>query len=164
MPTLPTNRTTSNTAAEHVSDHNALHTFYNALNGTSVFSDYTPALTATTTNPTLGTGSTAVGRYKQNGKDVSGWATIKFGSGGSAGSGTYEISLPVAPKTEAVERIIGSGVYWQTGSSVPLMTVTIAASGTKMRLRAGGAALTESGWLAAGSQSEIYLSFAYEAA
>lgn len=32
MATLPTNRSTSNTAAEHVSDHNTLHGFFNTFN------------------------------------------------------------------------------------------------------------------------------------
>lgn len=35
MPTLPTNRTSANTVAEHVDDHNALHAFYNAQSGSS---------------------------------------------------------------------------------------------------------------------------------
>lgn len=32
MATLPTNRTTSNTPAEHVADHNTLHGFFNTFN------------------------------------------------------------------------------------------------------------------------------------
>lgn len=35
MPQLPVNRTTSNTAAEHVSDHNILHALNNLFDGTS---------------------------------------------------------------------------------------------------------------------------------
>lgn len=40
MPTLPTNRTSANTVAEHVDDHNALHAFYNAQSGSSVLKDF----------------------------------------------------------------------------------------------------------------------------
>ncbi len=59
------------------------------------FVAYTPALTATTTNPTLGTGSVATGRYFQFGKFVIANFAIKFGtSGTNAGSGAYRVSLP----------------------------------------------------------------------
>lgn len=58
---------------------------------------YTPALTAATTNPTLGTGGVITGRYTQVGKLVIGEFFIAFGSAGtSAGSGNYFVSLPVA--------------------------------------------------------------------
>jgi hypothetical protein len=57
---------------------------------------WTPALTAATTNPTLGTGSSAIGRYRQLGKQVFAFVRIVFGtSGAAAGSGTYFVSLPV---------------------------------------------------------------------
>lgn len=56
---------------------------------------YTPALTATTTNPTLGSGSTASGRYAKVQRTVFGTFDITFGSSGvAAGSGTYLISVP----------------------------------------------------------------------
>lgn len=58
---------------------------------------YTPALTAVTTNPTLGSGSVQSGWYIQIGKLVVGQARIVFGTSGVvAGSGNYRISLPVA--------------------------------------------------------------------
>jgi hypothetical protein len=56
---------------------------------------YTPALTGSTTNPSIGSG-TAVGQYSVVGKLVSGDVTITLDTGASAGSGTYAISLPVA--------------------------------------------------------------------
>lgn len=56
---------------------------------------YTPVLTASTTNPTLGSGSVATGRYLKAGRDVRGTFDITFGSSGvAAGSGTYRISVP----------------------------------------------------------------------
>jgi hypothetical protein len=57
---------------------------------------YTPSLTATTTNPTLGSGSGTIGRYTlRNGIWCDVRFTIKFGaSGAAAGSGQYLISLP----------------------------------------------------------------------
>lgn len=67
--------------------------------GTSLgaWTAYTPTLTASTTNPTLGTGSTASGAYCQIGKVVHYRARIIFGTSGvAAGSGFYYVSLPVA--------------------------------------------------------------------
>lgn len=78
------------------------------LGSTSVFGDvplasvipgtYTPTLTATGSNPTLGTGGFASGTFSV---DAAGWVSAKgrvvFGSSGTAaGSGTYAIALPVA--------------------------------------------------------------------
>lgn len=61
---------------------------------------YTPALTAVTTNPTLGAGSGAFGRYEEIGKRCVGDLSVKFGtSGAAAGSGSYRVSLPLAART-----------------------------------------------------------------
>lgn len=57
---------------------------------------YTPALTAATTSPTLGTGGTITGNYLQTGKTVKCRGQILFGTSPSAGSGAYMISLPAA--------------------------------------------------------------------
>src|SRR5687768_3665641 len=57
---------------------------------------YVPALTATSVNPTLGTGSTAVGWYYRIGRLIVGEAQFRFGSGMAGGTGSYLISLPVA--------------------------------------------------------------------
>lgn len=58
---------------------------------------YIPALTGTTTNPTLGVASTATGSYSRQLRRVDGEARITFGTSGvSAGSGSYRISLPIS--------------------------------------------------------------------
>lgn len=59
---------------------------------------YTPSLTGSTTDPTLGTGSVRFGWYTfAPGPSVHFNFFIKFGSSGvSAGSGNYNVSLPVA--------------------------------------------------------------------
>lgn len=64
--------------------------------GQIVDSTFTPTLTATTTNPTLGSGSTSTGRYTlRNGIWCDVVFTIKFGSSGAAaGSGQYLIAAP----------------------------------------------------------------------
>lgn len=70
---------------------------------------YTPALTAVTTSPTLGTGSSAGGYYQLVGRRIDGIARIVFGTSGvAAGSGTYRISLPVAADT-TVHAASGTG-------------------------------------------------------
>ena len=62
------------------------------------YASYTPALTAFSSNPTLGTGSSTTGFYKRLGHRVVGKAIVTFGaSGSSAGSGYYGLSLPVQP-------------------------------------------------------------------
>jgi hypothetical protein len=67
---------------------------------------YTPVLTATTTNPTLGTGSSVTGWYVHFGSISSadeyvvvGFQVVFGTSGAAAGSGTYRISLPVTAST-----------------------------------------------------------------
>lgn len=82
---------------------------------------YTPILTATTTNPTLGTGGIFVqeGRFIQYGKMVSGSIKLAFGnSGATAGSGTYRISLPVAPlQSTATATVIGHGFIFDSSAA-----------------------------------------------
>jgi len=57
---------------------------------------WTPALTASTTNPTLGTGSSATGRYGRIQKTVYGQGQITFGtSGTNNGAGFYFVSIPI---------------------------------------------------------------------
>lgn len=62
----------------------------------SGWTSYTPLLTASTTNPTLGTGSLATGAYALWGDAVYYLFRFRFGTGAAAGSGTYRVSLPVA--------------------------------------------------------------------
>lgn len=57
---------------------------------------YTPALTASGSNPVLGTGNTASGRWFRMGKTIIYEFDIVAGSTFTAGTGTYEVSLPVA--------------------------------------------------------------------
>jgi hypothetical protein len=66
------------------------------LNGIGEWTSYTPVLTATTTNPTLGTGSSATGAYARVQNLIVYNFQILFGSSGVvAGVGNYKVSLPV---------------------------------------------------------------------
>lgn len=89
--------------------------------GQIVTGTYTPTVTASTTNPTLGTGSTATGRYTlRNGTwcDVRG--LIKFGSSGAvAGSGAYSISLPFTSNATITGVNVGTGGSYLFDSSGP---------------------------------------------
>ncbi|WP_242892419.1 hypothetical protein [Actinomadura litoris] len=77
--------------------------------GGPAWTSYTPVLTATTTNPTLGTGSVREGAWYRNGRMVVVRANIKMGTSGvSAGSGTYRVSVPVVAKTLTIGNHQGS--------------------------------------------------------
>ena len=82
---------------------------------------YVPALTATTTNPTLGTGSFADGRYQLIQKRVFLEGAIFFGSSGAAaGSGSYRISVPAAVSIKSNNSPIGFGVFFDASASFAL--------------------------------------------
>jgi hypothetical protein len=68
---------------------------------------YTPALTASTTNPTQGN-STYTGSYMQMGKTVFYRVLITLGSTFNVGSGNYLISLPSA-SAWGINELQGSG-------------------------------------------------------
>lgn len=100
----------------------------------AAWDSYTPALTASTTNPTLGAGSSASGTYLQYGHKIGGEGDILFGSSGVvAGSGSYAVSLPVACTAAAVTNgtSMGSGTFNDVSAGrfyafklVPLTTTT----------------------------------------
>lgn len=69
----------------------------------AAYETWTPALTASTTNPTLGTGSSQTGRYGRVNKSVYGQGQVQFGTAGvAAGSGIYYISIPVTAQAGGV--------------------------------------------------------------
>ena len=85
---------------------------------------YTATVTAATTNPTLGTGSTNAGYYAQIGKVVTARFKIQFGSSGvAAGSGAYFVALPVAAATAQVGITAGNG-YGYDSSTASLSAFT----------------------------------------
>lgn len=68
------------------------------MNALGLKTAWVPVLTATTTNPTLGTGGSQGGNYRASG----GWCEVEgfvaFGTSGvAAGTGNYLLSVPVAP-------------------------------------------------------------------
>lgn len=88
-----------------------------ALGG--AWSSYTPAVTGSVSNPTLGTGASQSGRYMQVGKTAIVRAAIAFGTAGVAvGSGAYYISLPatITPVTGAFA-VVGTGYYFDSSAT-----------------------------------------------
>lgn len=80
---------------------------------------YTPALTATTTNPTLGSGSSQYGRYCAFGQYVDVEIIIKFGTSGvSAGSGTYLVSLPTNADGATIYQNVGYGYVYDASAGI----------------------------------------------
>lgn len=77
--------------------------------------DYTPSLTASTTDPTLN--GTAAGRYCKMGRTVIGWALIQFGSSGiNAGSGSYRVSLPDTAAAVTYTTHVGGATLYDNSS------------------------------------------------
>lgn len=138
-----------------------------AAGGGSAATAYTPVLTATTTNPTLGTGATQTGWYVQNGDLIVGEAYIKFGTSGvNAGAGDYRISLPVAAHASAIS-IGGGWIYNGTSGMTTVSAVMLIGAPTQVRLfRTSSTTFTvgaavPSPWVAT---NELGLSFAYRKA
>lgn len=142
-----------------------------ALSGTyaplpPAWSTFAPTLSAVTTPPTFGTGSTIIaGSYLQSGKNVVGVAEMRTGTSGfAAGSGNYLLALPVAANlgSDFVNRIVGVGWYYNGDATVSTMTLEITTDGaTFARFRnAAGNLINHTGML---SQCQFSYQLNYEA-
>jgi hypothetical protein len=88
---------------------------------TAGWMSYTPTLKAVTTDPTLGTGSSALGYYQQVGKIVEYRFFITFGSSGVvAGSGQYYVTLPVTAATMDPQIPLGNARFFDSSTNVVL--------------------------------------------
>ena len=95
---------------------------------------YTPALTASSVNPTLGSGGdfTQAGHWWRVGKMVYVTIRLRFGSSGNtAGTGDYKVSLPTAASATlaasgalAGGAVVGSGVVRDNSAVSSSWTVT----------------------------------------
>lgn len=133
----------------------------------SGFTDYTPALTASTSDPTLGTGGTIAGRYTQIGKNVTVHVGIAFGTAGTAaGSGTFYVSLPVNMRTPMNDgAIVGYGWIYDKNVTRSYMILATYESATTVRLRNYDATnfVTNSSPITWSAEDAIQLSLNYEA-
>ena len=85
----------------------------------ATYGSFTPALNATSTDPTLGSGSTTSGQHIRFGDLVHVQLVIVFGTGADAGAGTYSIgSLPVnIDSTVSSSIAVGSGYILDSSGS-----------------------------------------------
>ena len=135
--------------------------------GGSAWSTYTPTLTATVSNPNMGSGATRQGRYIRYGRTVTVEVILIFGSGMSAGSGFYEISLPVTARTQANGRRTGSAYTWDNSGSGDFADgVAFINSGAtdRVRLSIDSSVVGHNAPWAWAANDEIGLTITYEAA
>ena len=113
----------------HDDHHRALGVAVEAIETQLVgaYSTYTPTLTGSTTDPTLGSGSTAVGYYKRIGRIVTGYCQLIFGTSGvAAGSGYYGLLLPVVPANR--DQPIGIGYCYDNNDNNRFVVAAAAVS------------------------------------
>lgn len=84
-------------------------------NGNPTFASYTPSWTATTANPAIGNGTIA-GGYWQAGKLVHFRASITMGTTTTYGTGTWQLTLPVTPKSNGRLPAVGTFADISAGS------------------------------------------------
>jgi len=123
---------------------------------------WTPAIGGSTTDPSLGSGGfyAVHGRYMRLGSLVIGQGFLIAGNTGvSAGSGTYELNLPVTPRTTAFQ--VGTGQASVTGANATGM-LRIGNGITDCWLVVNGTSWTSSNPIVGGTQ--IRWHFTYEAA
>lgn len=105
---------------------------------------FTPTLTASTSNPTLGTGGTATGSYHIIGHRVFVEFNITFGTGMTGGSGTYFIAQPFDADSSIYAPSWGFGTAYlvDAGTAANRQSALIEyITASTVRLRPHGAAL-----------------------
>jgi hypothetical protein len=135
------------------------------VSGGGAWTAYTPTLTGSTTNPTIGNGS-ITGHYSQNGKSVDFRIVLTIGSTTTRGVGAWSFSLPVADNA-AVKQVVAATVsasgladYAGVAKLEGISKVTRVFLATSTAAQALGHSVPSS--LAAGSQ--IIVQGTYEAA
>ena len=91
----------------------------------AAWATYVPALTASVSNPTLGSGSTATGRYsRQADRTIHIQLVISFGtSGTNAGSGNYQVSIPVNQAAQTATEVNGNGYLYDSSANALYVVV-----------------------------------------
>jgi hypothetical protein len=139
-----------------------------ALGAIEDWQSYTPTLTGSGSNPTLGSGSSATGRYQRNGKTITGRADILFGSSGvAAGTGQYIISLPVAAAVP-LPRAMGTAILFDSSAGLFYTGVVYqgtTASNARVALNNNASLVASTGTpFTEAANDQFWLEFAYEAA
>lgn len=100
------------------------------------WTSFTPTLTATTTNPTVGNG-TLTGGYMQAGKLLVVSYSWTFGSSSAAGSGTYSFTLPNSLTSAARKQVI-SGYLLDSGTAHYVAVGVVGVSSTTFPIAVDG--------------------------
>lgn len=132
--------------------------------GLLAWTSYTPTLTASTTNPTIGN-SVWDAAYCKIGKTVHVRIKLTLGSTFSAGSGAYIFSLPVTPKSST--EYAAAGIYVDTSASNVWRIVGRLVGSTINRsyYADGGASILTNAAPVIPANTDIYIyTFTYEAA
>jgi hypothetical protein len=146
-----------------------------ALQALDTQGTYDPVLTATTTNPNLGADGESSGAWQRSGHLITGWAQFFFsGTGVSAGSGNYQISLPFTADvsflnpstTVGAASVIGNGVCRAgtdpTGNSRQVQVVLSSAGLVRMNQLDGvGGQVTHNSPFTWNANSRISIIFSY---
>lgn len=134
----------------------------------SAWIDWTPTLTAATTNPNIGTtGARQTGRYKVIGKTVIAEFDIAFATSGtvSAGSGGYYISLPVPARNVFTVEPVGTVFALDGSTCYPLLAQVDANTGpSRIRMYSASGGVTSSAPFAPSTGDAYRGQITYEAA
>lgn len=87
---------------------------------------YTPTLGASTTDPSLGTSPVQSGYVLRTANAVDLWIWLQFGSSPSAGSGTYQISIPTGYDFAPAFFGAACGTAWLQDNSAGTVRVGVA--------------------------------------
>ncbi|MFA5052984.1 MAG: hypothetical protein WC565_02930 [Parcubacteria group bacterium] len=165
---ISTDGTLADNSDTDIPSEKAVKTYADTKLTIPTYASYTPALTASVTNPTLGDGAFVAGRRVVIGKHVNGSATITFGTtGADPGSGNYYVSLPVTGVgTGAAIAIVGHGWLFDSSTSTSKLVECYYASVNRVVLRIDSATspVTHANPWTWAVSDRIWLSFSYEAA
>lgn len=137
--------------------------------GQTVTGTYTATLTASS-NPNIGTGGTAEGRYTLfGGKWCAVRATVQWGTSGTAGSGQYLINLPFTTSASITNGVSNAGsTLMRDASGGPAINIGVCyaiASSTTMALHSASGGVTNAvPWTWGGSGDYITCTMLYETA
>jgi hypothetical protein len=107
---------------------------------TAGWTSWTPVLSATTTNPTIGTGNIRTGQYQKVGTLVNVQFRIVFGTSGvAAGSGVYRFDLPITPSLLSGNfDPIGHGVIYDTSTGDFRVVALVGVGGSTVEMYFNG--------------------------
>lgn len=109
---------------------------------------YTPALTSTGTTPTMGSGAVNDGIYVQQNHLAVVWFDVAFGSGMAAGTGYYQISLPVNVDPGAMDYMtVGSGIIYDDSGDDPYPVSFVMLPGAPSVVRISAFAVGGADWV-----------------